>query len=122
MNEHVRIYKENYSTLPKRFIAKLESDIEILLKSDIPALKRVYLFGSCARGEVRSSSDLDLLILTEEKIEDRILTSDLRCTLDEEIDGVRTDVVFMNDESIKENTVFKNLVNRDKIIIAEVIK
>lgn len=121
MTDNTKLYRENYETLPKRFVIKLEKDIEYILESDIPGLKGLYLFGSCARGEVRSSSDIDLLILTEKKLKDRALVSDIRCTLEEEIDSIKTDVVFMNEDSIKEKTVFKNAVNRDKKKILEVV-
>ena len=54
MSQNVKIYKENYENLPGRFIEKIEHDIRYLLERDIAGLKRVYLFGSCARGNVRS--------------------------------------------------------------------
>lgn len=120
MEKHIKIYKENYTHLPERFAGKIEADLTYLLQKEIPGLKRIYLFGSCARGEVRSSSDVDMLIVTEKKIEDRMLISDIRWTLDEKIDGVGTDVAYMNEQSINEKSVFKNQVNRDKKLIAEV--
>lgn len=74
-------------------MAKLEQDLKYLLEKNIPGLTKVYLFGSCARGEVRSTSDLDLAVVTEKKLEDRMLVADIRWTLDEPVKGVRTDVV-----------------------------
>lgn len=50
------------------------------------------------------------------------MAADIRWTLDEEMLGVATDVVYANEESIKENTVFKNIMNRDKKLILEVVK
>lgn len=122
MENRIKIHRENFEYLPKRFVDKIEMDIEYLVKSQIPGLKAVYLFGSCARGDLRSGSDVDLLILTEKKLEDRTLAADIRWTLDEEMLGVATDVVYANEESIKENTVFKNIMNRDKKLILEVVK
>lgn len=116
------IHKENYEFLPKRFVVKIEKDIKIILDADVPELKKIYLFGSCARGDVRSTSDVDLLILTRHKIEDRGLVADIRWTLDESVDGVRTDIVYKNEESEKMNTVFNHLVDRDKKLILEVIE
>ena len=113
----IKIYRENYEHLPKRFINKIESDLDYLVKADIPGLKGVYLFGSCARGNIRNGSDIDLLIFTEQKLEE-----DIRWTLDDEISGISTDVVYANKESIKENTIFKRILNRDKKLILEVIK
>lgn len=118
--KYIHVYTEQYGGLPNRFARKLEADIRYLLRSSIPGLKAVYLFGSCARGELRSSSDLDLLVVTKARLTDRMLAADMRETLGEERSGIRTDVVFMNEESMTESTVFKNAVNRDKVIILEV--
>lgn len=120
MQKNIKIYKENYENLPGRFVEKIEHDIQYILNAGIPDLKKIYLFGSCARGEVRSSSDVDLLILTAHKISDRVLAADIRWTLDEPIKGIRTDIVYKNEESEKMDSVFENVVNRDKKIILEV--
>ena len=122
MNQKIKIYKENYENLPDRFIRKIEHDICCLLEKDIKGLKRVYLFGSCARGDVRSSSDVDLMVVTERKISDRVLAADIRWSLDEPINGVRTDVVYKNEASEEMKNVFENIVNREKKIILEVIR
>ena len=122
MMTKIKIYRENYEHLPKRFFDKIESDLDYLIKADIPGLKGVYLFGSCARGNIRNGSDIDLLIFTEQKLEDRALAADIRWTLDDEISGIATDVVYTNEESIKENTIFKRILNRDKKLILEVMK
>lgn len=122
MNQSIKIYKENYENLPDRFIRKIEHDICCLLEKDIKGLKRVYLFGSCARGDVRSSSDVDLMVVTERKISDRVLAADIRWSLDEPINGVRTDVVYKNEASEEMKNVFENIVNREKKIILEVIR
>lgn len=122
MENRIKIYPENYSNLPKRFVKKIEADLEQIQRANFPGLKGVYLFGSCARGKVRSSSDVDLLILTEDKLEDRQSASEVRWLLQEEICGVGTDVVYMNEKSILEDSVFKKMVNRDKKIILEVVE
>lgn len=120
MGGSVNIYKEKYEHLPGRFVAKLEHDLHYLIEKNIPGLTKVYLFGSCARGEVRSTSDLDLAVVTKKKLEDRMLAADIRWTLDEPIDGIRTDVVYMNEEHPMEPSVFRNMYERDKILILEV--
>ena len=121
MSQNVKIYKENYENLPGRFIEKIEHDIRYLLERDIAGLKRVYLFGICARGNVRSSSDVDLMVVTEQKISDRALAADIRWSLDEPINGVRTDVVYKNEASEGMQGVFENVVNREKKMILEVL-
>ena len=113
-------YRENYQHLPKRFVEKIESDLQYLLDSGLPDLKKVYLFGSCARGEVRSSSDVDLLVCTEHRLKDRELAADIRWTLDEPVQGVRTDVVYKNVETVTGASVFDTVLERDKILILEV--
>lgn len=121
MNQKIKIYKENYENLPERFIEKIEHDIRCLLERDIVGLKKVYLFGSCARGNVRSSSDVDIMVVTEQKISDRALAADIRWSLDEPVNGVRTDVVYKNETSEEMKNVFENSVDHDKKIILEVL-
>ncbi len=121
LSQNIKIYKENYENLPKRFVEKIEYDIQYLLNSGISGLKEIYLFGSCARGEVRSSSDVDLIVVTARKIADRALAADIRWSLDEPINGIRTDVVYKNEESGDMQNVFENVANRDKKLILEVI-
>ena len=121
MSQNVKIYKENYENLPGRFIEKIEHDIRYLLERDIAGLKRVYLFGSCARGNVRSSSDVDLLVVTDQKISDRALAADIRWSLDEPVNGVKTDIVYKNEASEEMQNVFENIVKHEKKMILEVI-
>lgn len=116
----VRIYRENYENLPRRFSNKIEYDIHYILGAGIPDLDKIFLFGSCARGEVRSTSDVDLLILTRDKMRDRMLAAEIRWALDEPLEGVRTDVVYLNAGSIHEKSAFKNAANFDKKILVEV--
>lgn len=120
MNGSIKIYKERYEHLPERFAEKLEHDLRCLIEKNIPGLRKVYLFGSCARGEVRSTSDLDLAVVTEKKLQDRMLAADIRWTLDEPIKGVRTDVVYLNEENPMEPSVFHSMFERDKKLILEV--
>ncbi len=120
MAKQTVIHREEYKDLPLRFQKKLEHDLQYVTNAGIPGLKKIYLFGSCARGEVRSTSDIDLMILTESRITDRTLTSDIRWTLDDPIDGVRTDVVFACEGMKGSSRVFKREVDRDKKLILEV--
>lgn len=121
MNQKIRIYKENYENLPGRFVEKIEHDMRYLLNTDIAGLKKIYLFGSCARGDVRSSSDVDLIVVTDKKLTDRVLAADIRWSLDEPINGIRTDIVYKNEESEDVKSVFGNIVNREKKLILEVV-
>lgn len=105
--------------VPERFRKKLLRDLDAIEACKIQQLIAVYVFGSCAREELRSTSDLDLLILTKEKIADRVLAANLRSDLEDELDGVSTDVVFMNRASIEENTYFKCTVRKEMICVME---
>ncbi len=122
MRKPVKVYREQYSHLPGRFVKKIDQDLKRVLDAELPGLKKVFLFGSCARGEVRSTSDVDLLILTQHRLTERARASELRWTLDEAVSGVRTDVVYMNMESAEDQSVFHTVLNRDKKLILEVIE
>lgn len=121
MKKYVR-YPEQYADLPDRFIRKIEHDLDYIEQRQIPGLRRIYLFGSAARGTVRSTSDIDLLIITEHKIENRETAADIRWTLDEAIEGVCTDVVYMHDHSENGSLAFRRELERDKKLVLEVIE
>lgn len=53
-------------------------------------------------------------------MQDRTLAADIRWTLDEPRDGVRTDVVYRNEETCGESSVFDRELERDKKLILEV--
>ena len=118
--EGIKIYRENYQDLPERFARKIDSDLQYLIRAGIPGLKRIYLFGSCARGDVRSSSDVDLLVYTEHRLADHELAASVRWTLDEPIQGVRTDVVYKNEDTSSGYSVFERAARRDRKLILEV--
>lgn len=64
---------------------------------------------------------MDIMVVTEQKISDRALAADIRWSLDEPVNGVRTDVVYKNETSEEMKNVFENSVDRDKKIILEVL-
>lgn len=120
MVETFKIFKENYQHLPKRFVNKIDSDIDFILHANIPYLKKIYLFGSCARGVVRNTSDVDLLIVTEKTFTNRTLAAQIRWTLDDDICGIKTDVVYMTEDSMLQDSAFHRIINSEKVIIMEV--
>ena len=83
--------------LPNRFEAKLKRDIDYLLAYEGLALEKIILFGSCARGDYKVTSDIDLLVVTSLSTL-RYIRGDIASELDEAIDGVRTDVIFYGRE------------------------
>lgn len=62
------------------------------------------------------------MVVTAQRISDRALAADIRWSLDEPINGIRTDIVYKNEASEEMRSVFENAVNREKKIILEVIE
>ena len=62
------------------------------------------------------------MVVTAQIIRDRALAADIRWSLDEPINGIRTDIVYKNEASEEMRSVFENAVNREKKIILEVIE
>ncbi|MHC1750756.1 MAG: nucleotidyltransferase family protein [Cellulosilyticaceae bacterium] len=79
--------------MPERFKNKLIKDLNYLLQYGTLEINQIILFGSCARGTCKVTSDIDILLITKESL-DRYTRGDIAGELDEAIDGVRTDIVF----------------------------
>lgn len=118
----IKVYREPYDQMSVRFRNKIDHDLNYLSNAGIPGLKKIYLFGSCVRGQVRSTSDVDLMILTEDRLTDRVLAADIRWTLDEAIDGVRTGVVFTCEGAESASRIFRKETDGDKKRILEVMQ
>lgn len=91
------------SYLPTRFVNKIVRDCQVILDQSIDHLLYIVLFGSCAKGTLNITSDVDLLIITKTPI-DPLVKSDLCYTLDEEVDGISTDIVFYDLETYLNST------------------
>ncbi len=65
---------------------------------------------------------MDLMVVTAQRISYRALAADIRWSLDEPINGIRTDIVYKNEASEEMRSVFENAVNREKKMILEVIE
>jgi len=89
--------------LPKRFINKLKHDMDIVNSYNIDDIRFVILFGSCAKGTLNASSDLDLMFVTDTKL-DFHLAKEIQDRLDEPLDGVATDSVFYTMDELKNGT------------------
>ncbi|MFU0826429.1 MAG: hypothetical protein ACFWTJ_02670 [Lachnoclostridium sp.] len=103
--------------LPSRFQEKLNMDIRTILNSGVPDITNIILFGSCARGEVKITSDLDLLVLTKKPV-DRALRGELRASCDEPYRNVTTDLVFYTEEDFNRSDclLVKN-IKKDGVIV-----
>lgn len=122
MEKIVKKYPEAYAELPGRFVEKIEHDLNYICQRQLPGLCRIYLFGSAARGEVRSTSDIDLLVVMKPNEKNRELAADIRWTLDEPINGVRTDVVYKYENHKSGNSTFERNLSVDRKLILEVIE
>lgn len=103
--------------LPRRFLDKLIKDLDYILKSDIRTLELIALFGSCVNGKLKVTSDIDLLIVSDEK-PDQALRGDIAAELAEPINGVSTDAIFYTIDEIKSGTsLFLKQVMEEGIVI-----
>ncbi len=107
------------SYLPPRFQHKLSSDLSYLLKYNINSLEQIILFGSCARGEMRLTSDLDLLIITSTPLS-RMEKGEIHSVLEEPIDEVHTDIVFYTHEQFQSsNRLIVQQIKKEGVLLYE---
>ena len=66
----------------------------------------VRVFGSCARSSVMAMSDIDILVITKEKISDRVIREKIHELITNAVEsyGVETDVVFYSLDSYLSDT------------------
>ncbi|MFI3172898.1 MAG: nucleotidyltransferase domain-containing protein [Eubacteriales bacterium] len=103
--------------LPNRFEQKLLSSVDYIFSREIPQLESIILFGSCARNELRVTSDVDLLIITTEQL-DRASRGEIASVLEEELDGVGTDAIFYTHEQYENSTrLFTTQVKKDGLVL-----
>lgn len=99
--------------LPVRFRNGILASLKIIDSLHISGLCCVILYGSCAEGNIKTSSDIDLLIVTQEKFSDRAARSHVREKIDQELEqlNVSADIVFYSKETLlTDNSVFtKNI-------------
>lgn len=111
------ISKIRNSKMPERFKNKLICDLEFVAVSGIEGLKYIILFGSASRGELKLTSDLDLLFVTAEPIS-RMVKADIDTKLDEEIDGVSSDAKFYTIEQFENSDgLFIRQIRKDGKIL-----
>lgn len=108
--------------LPNRFEAKLKRDIDYLLAYEGLKLEKIILFGSCARGDYKVTSDIDLLVVTTQSIE-RYIRGDIASELDEAIDGVRTDVIFYGREVFEtSDSLLMREIRKEGVLIYDALQ
>lgn len=98
--------------LPQRFIKDIESIVNRLVELLGENLREIILFGSCARGEMKTGSDIDLLVITNFPVD----THEQRGRIRDSLDEYNVDLVFYIQEMFNEATsLFVNNIKRDKI-------
>lgn len=103
--------------LKPKFKKKVIQCVDYIVKV-VPDVEEIYLFGSCARGEAKWNSDVDIAIVTEERITDRTLRGTVQCELEWlNEDGVKADVIFRAKDTQDWNKVFEELYNEDKKLV-----
>jgi predicted nucleotidyltransferase len=83
--------------------ARQKKIVTDILKKHIPD-QEVRAFGSRVRGTARTTSDLDLVIINQGKIEKNVLI-DLKEAFDNSLLDIKIDIVFWNDlpETFRKN-------------------
>ena len=84
----------------------------------VPDVEEIYLFGSCVKGDVKWSSDVDLAVVTKKVITDHTLRGTVISILDEPDETeTRTDVIFRTPDMQDGSITFQKLFDRDKVLV-----
>ena len=95
---------------------------DILLTSDISGLKKVYLYGSHARGEARYGSDIDILLVLSNDVENMrpVIRSIKDAYYNSDYDNVEIDIHCAYESSWNEcNDTFIKNIHREGVLIYE---
>ena len=95
------IEDEKRQSLPKQINKMLQQFVEMSLKSYEAHIRKIILFGSYARGDFRSDSDIDIMVLVDyprEKI----------CDLDTKLSDIGYELSYEND-FIEISTLMQNI-------------
>jgi len=93
-------------------LKKIKETILDVSKKHNVKINKVVLFGSRARGDYRESSDWDILIVTEEKLDRKTWESflhDVSLALIELLDSP-VDVLIINKEDYEDKKMYKGFV------------
>ena len=103
--------------LPDRFSDKLKKDLLYILKSQISSLEFIVLFGSCVTGKLRVTSDIDLMIITRDVL-DQTLRGDIASELAEPKSSIPTDVIFYTVDAVKTGkSLFLKQIMKEGVVI-----
>ena len=100
--------------LPKRFVENIASVVNILVQEVGENLEQIVLFGSCARGNITTGSDIDLLLITKSLID----THKERGSIRDMIDDYNVDLVFYSKDRFEESdSLFVKNIKKDMICL-----
>ncbi len=112
--------KLNALHLPQKFMNKIQHDLAYILSCELQDLQQIILFGSCARGKVKATSDVDWMIVTSSPIEDRSLRHQIVCDICDEYNGVSGDLIFTTTQQrLERQTSFMEIIKEDEMILWE---
>ncbi len=118
--DHTMNEKLNRLHLPQKFINKIQHDLAYILSYELEDLQQVILIGSCARGKVKATSDVDWMIVTSSPIEDKSLRHRILGDICDEWNGVSGDLIFTTTQQrLERNTSFMKIVAEDEVILWE---
>lgn len=104
--------------LPEIYKSAIVEAVNLIIDRDIPDLAHIVLFGSCARLHLHVGSDIDLLIVTNKALEDRLLISYVRADLEFLPDEMKGDIVFTSKDKFESSTgKLHRDIRRDGIIL-----
>lgn len=113
------IYKERLTmdnlNLPERFTKALSASLKCLYQ--YRSVELVVLYGSCAKNEIKSTSDIDLMVISEEKLDSKS-RSIIRGSVQELDLDVEVDVVFYSKNTFdNSDDIFTKNVRNDGIVL-----
>ncbi|MCU6733109.1 nucleotidyltransferase domain-containing protein [Diplocloster agilis] len=101
--------------LPDRYKRGLHAALRVIYSMNIEGFLYVILYGSCVTGKIKTSSDIDLLIVTEKKLVDRQLRSLIRENVDQTVEvlNVSVDIVFYTEQTLRtDQSIFTNNIRK----------
>ena len=103
--------------LPFKYSAKIDECLRLIIDR-LPEVKKIYLFGSCARKEMKWDSDIDIALITERPLMSPSLRGSITSDLEEySTMGVKADIIFRTEDFSDFSPTFKKLFNLDKKLI-----
>lgn len=101
--------------LPKRFEDTISTVKGKLLEMKVQNIEAILVFGSVSRGVIKSSSDVDILVILNEPIKDRVLMATIKeCEDDNPCDVDITVMYYAN--LLYSNTFNRNIMRDSKLI------